>query len=163
MKSEPEPKPRQVAMAAFYLEPVAPGQDKEMGTEHLGLPGPTSPSELTSPQQPRRGLQGSLVLFFLTSAPLLGLFPNLPPPLLYHFLLRDFGILASKLHLNLNHWLHRSYWENPTQHRTRLTDSVFFTTQEGILIGQLRSHAHGAFDWQFLLHSLSPPHPRDLI
>lgn len=103
MKSEPEPKPRQVAMAAFYLEPVAPGQDKEMGTEHLGLPGPTSPSELTSPQQPRRGLQGSLVLFFLTSAPLLGLFPNLPPPLLYHFLLRDFGILASKLHLNLNH------------------------------------------------------------
>lgn len=41
MRSGPEPKPQLVAVAAFYVEPVASNRDKKMGEESIGSPGPS--------------------------------------------------------------------------------------------------------------------------
>ena len=40
MKSEAELKPRQVAVAAFYVEPTTPGEDRRWEEGAGGLPGP---------------------------------------------------------------------------------------------------------------------------
>lgn len=64
MKSEPEPKRRQVAVAAS-LEPKTPGGGKEMGGGKKRATWTNLPVRTNSvTQQPRRGLRGSLQRLF---------------------------------------------------------------------------------------------------
>lgn len=97
MKSEPEPKPAQVAVATFYLEPRTPGRDKEMGEKKSYLDQPSCLNQPYLLNSPEEGSRVAAKVFFLTPPPLLGLFPILLPLLLVSFSWEASGALPQKL------------------------------------------------------------------
>lgn len=130
MKSEPELKPRQVAVAAFYVEPTIPGKDRRWEKGAEAYLGPTSFLPW---------LSGCSVAWFLPHHSSLSL------------LLLSSGSISFRKPLPLNHQLRLCFWENSTQDRRLLTSGLNSSGKDSN--GQLRSH-----DWQLLLHSSSLPH-----
>ena len=142
MKSEPELKPRQVAVAAFYVEPTTPGEDRRWEEGAGGLPGPllNSPegcSGVASPCLP--WLNGYSMVWLLSHPSSLSLVQL------------SSGSISFKKLLHLNHQLRLRFWENWTQDRRLLPSGLNSSGKDSD--GQLRSH-----DWQLLLHFSSLPH-----